>query len=559
MTFLPIVDRELRVAARRPATHWTRFWAALATLTIWLLLALSTPQWVPVPQLGKNLFVALGLLAFGFCIAAGVFLTADCLSVEKREGTLGLLFLTDLKSHDIVFGKLAATSVHSLYGLLAIFPVMALPLLLGGVSGAEFGRTLSVLLTTLFLSLALGLFISTISREARSAIGGTFLLLLMLVGLFPALWLAQEMIFRANPIGDALLSPSPAYAFRLALDDSYRTRTGPMQFLASLSLLLALALGCLTLAIVLLPRRWQDKDESVSAAEQPASQLRVRHGLRASLLEPNPFYWLASRAGTINVLLRLLFGVALLLWTSFYLGSFSERASDQAFAGALFTTYGLHVLLKCFIAMRAVRRLSEDRLSGALELLLVTPLQPRDILSGQRRALRRLFRLSSAGLVLLNSALIFLIHNSAALHMGTSDRRIFTGIFLGGIAALFADSFALSWIGIEMGLRGKRHHRAVLATLGRVLLPNWLCAFLLVFVAQSSTGMSETVWSILIMIWFLLGFGIDLELGLLAKRRLLRRFREIASEPLSKEVKTERVDPTAALAIGQRPLNAAQP
>ena len=37
MTFLPIVERELRVAARRAATHWTRLCAALATLTIWLL------------------------------------------------------------------------------------------------------------------------------------------------------------------------------------------------------------------------------------------------------------------------------------------------------------------------------------------------------------------------------------------------------------------------------------------------------------------------------------------------------------------------------------------
>src|SRR4030095_2260387 len=179
MSILPIVERELRVYARRAATHWTRFLAALATVTLWLLVALSTPQWVPVPQLSRNLFIAIGLLAFGFCMLAGVFLTADCLSVEKREGTLGLLFLTDLKSHDIVFGKLAATSVHSLYGLLAIFPVMALPLLLGGVTGAEFGRVLLVLLTTLFLSLALGMMISTISREARSAIGGTFMFLLL--------------------------------------------------------------------------------------------------------------------------------------------------------------------------------------------------------------------------------------------------------------------------------------------------------------------------------------------------------------------------------------------
>ena len=556
MTFLPMVERELRAAARRPATHWTRFFAALAALTLWVLIALSTPQWVPVSQLSKNLFIAIGLLAFGFCTLAGVFLTADCLSVEKREGTLGLLFLTDLKSHDIVFGKLVATSVHSFYGLLAILPVMALPLLLGGVTGAEFGRLLSVLLVTLFLSLALGLFISTNSRESRNAIGGTFLLLL--AGLFPALWLAQEMIFHPNRASDALLLPSPAYAFRLALDDSYRTGTGPLRFLVSLSLLAGLGLGSLILAIVLLPRRWQDKGESARAPE-PAYRLQLRRFIRAPLLEANPFYWLASRAGARSSWFVPPIILAILLWTTFYLGSFNKRVSDQAFSGALFTSYGLHVLLKCFIAMRAVRRLSEDRLSGALELLLVTPLRPRDILSGQQRALRRFFRAPGAWLVLLNVALIILIHNSAALDMGSSDQRIFTGIFLGGILALFADSFALSWIGMELGLRGNRQPRAVLATLGRVLLANWTGAFLLVFAANSGVQISETGWENLITTWFLLGFGIDLVLGLRAQSRLLRRFREIASRPLSKEVKAQRAGTAAALSFGHRPLNSAQP
>ena len=72
MTLLPIVDRELRVAAR-PATHWLRCFAALAALSIWLLLALSTPQCVPFREIASgplskqvranraNTMVALGL------------------------------------------------------------------------------------------------------------------------------------------------------------------------------------------------------------------------------------------------------------------------------------------------------------------------------------------------------------------------------------------------------------------------------------------------------------------------------------------------------------------
>ena len=51
------------------------------------------------------LFTVLNAIAFIFCLLAGVFLTADCLSEEKREGTLGLLFLTSLKGYDVVLGK----------------------------------------------------------------------------------------------------------------------------------------------------------------------------------------------------------------------------------------------------------------------------------------------------------------------------------------------------------------------------------------------------------------------------------------------------------------------
>ena len=107
--------------------------------------------------------------------------------------------------------------------------------------------------------------------------------------------------------------------------------------------------------------------------------------------------------------------------------------------------------------------------------------------------------------------------------------------------------------------RGKRQHRAVLATLGRVLLPNWLGAFLLVFVANSGAQISERGWENLITAWFLLGFGIDLVLGLRAQSRLLRRFREIASDPLSKKVKARWAGSAATLNFGYRPLNSSRP
>src|SRR5919109_2235672 len=124
MTVLPIVERELRVASRKRGTYWMRVIAALIAIVLftWMLFALSRDN-VPSTAHGRHLFRALFSLAFFSCLFIGARLTSDSLSEEKREGTLGLLFLTDLKGYDLVLGKLAASSLHAVYGVVAAFPV----------------------------------------------------------------------------------------------------------------------------------------------------------------------------------------------------------------------------------------------------------------------------------------------------------------------------------------------------------------------------------------------------------------------------------------------------
>src|SRR5437867_6818516 len=97
MTFLPIVERELRVAARQPSTSLLRFLVALAGIILCLGLWGARHSRSTSADIGGTLFIALSVLLFLWCALAGVFLTADSLSSEKREGTLGLLFLTDLR------------------------------------------------------------------------------------------------------------------------------------------------------------------------------------------------------------------------------------------------------------------------------------------------------------------------------------------------------------------------------------------------------------------------------------------------------------------------------
>src|SRR5260370_40802282 len=120
MILLPIVERELRVAARRGSTYWTRPLVVLGAMLICFWLMLSLPFAAPSTSTGLNLFRALSVFAFVYCLFAGIRFTADYLSVEKREGTLGLLFLTDLNGYDVVLVKLPATSLNALYRLGAI-------------------------------------------------------------------------------------------------------------------------------------------------------------------------------------------------------------------------------------------------------------------------------------------------------------------------------------------------------------------------------------------------------------------------------------------------------
>src|SRR6185436_1534736 len=115
MTFLPIVLRELRVRSRQKGTYWFRQAGAMAAIIIVTFMLMGTGMVSAPGKLGASVFQFMAWLAFLFCLIEGARNTADCLSEEKRAGTLGLPFLTDLKGYDVVFGKMMATSLNSIY------------------------------------------------------------------------------------------------------------------------------------------------------------------------------------------------------------------------------------------------------------------------------------------------------------------------------------------------------------------------------------------------------------------------------------------------------------
>ena len=79
-------------------------------------------------------------------------LAADSISREKREGTLDLLLLTDLRALDVVVGKLTAKLVLCFYALLAIVPTLGVSTLIGGTSAGQCARLFLVWMNALFFS-----------------------------------------------------------------------------------------------------------------------------------------------------------------------------------------------------------------------------------------------------------------------------------------------------------------------------------------------------------------------------------------------------------------------
>jgi len=257
MTLLPVVQRKLSEAARRKGTYRTRVLAVAAALALGAWIYAEQSRWQLPARRGGSLFQGIAGLMFGFSLLSGVYFTSDCLSKEKRDGTLGLLFLTDLKGYDVGLGKLLATSLNAIYGLIATFPILAIPLLVGGITWADFARMTLVLANTLFVSLAIGIAVSTVSRNERNAAVATFLLLLFLAGGLPLMGQLHSEIAGTRSVPNAYLLPSPGFGFSVSLTYGF-SRLSNLFWRSPLTTHL-IGWTFLFVSCLLLPRIWQDR------------------------------------------------------------------------------------------------------------------------------------------------------------------------------------------------------------------------------------------------------------------------------------------------------------
>ena len=531
MKFFPIVERELRVAARRWSTYWTRTGVAglVVLASAWIVLAGIDQTPTAVAQI---LFFAVTSGAMLYCLLIGVRATSDCLSEEKREGTLGLLFLTDLKGYDVVAGKLVANSLNGLYGLLAILPVVALALLMGGLTGTQVGCAAIALVNAMFLSVSAGMFASACCRRAQMARSLTFVILFVLVIGIPAVswWrTAQGLSHHLTELNRC----SPIYSFVVGQDFSFVSKRDLRAFGWSVGVVHALGWGFLLLACLIAPQSWQDRPAGARRLRWSERWKLWTHGntferaaFRAQLLDRNAFFWLAARERLKPLWVWLVLGLVGGGWVWGY----SEFKRDWFNEGVFIATaFAVNSMLKNWLASEAVRLLTEERRAGTLELLLVTPISIPEILHGQALALRRQFAGPVVAALVVEAVMLFAMLQRD--YAGRESPGLVTWLG-GGMIMLVTDMVALYWVGMWMGLASKNPKRALSDTVGRVLALPWVVFFvglLGVALLAARGGGSDMKWEAVPLIWFALGLGVDVGFVYWARNKLLTEFREAAT------------------------------
>jgi ABC-type transport system involved in multi-copper enzyme maturation permease subunit len=494
----PLVERELRAGARRPLFYWLRGLLALATgfqgYELLNHFAIAPPPRAalmvmapPGPTItGATVLHQMSWLLFLATLLMGL-VSADSITRERREGTLGLLLLTDLTPGEIVWGKMLSCGLTSFLVLLGALPALMFPVLAGGVTGSEAALIALGLVNTLFVALTAGLWMSALFRERRYAMPA-------------ALALIAGLAFVPEVIGGSYFGIAVVPFFRLAGLSGWMTAARlrglfKLTFVGWFMLMHTVGWIFLWRAAVTLARNWQDQAHKQVREPEPTEEWPIRapapplvEGLAATpepaidlaraswLTDPRPWdadpiRWRVERLGSAEGLIWL--AVALNFLAQFgTLGPILNFGAAPADTWGFVSFVGMSVILFSggLIAWAGARFFQDSRRQQDLELLLTTPQGSRHILGGQWCVLRRALTWPlGVVLVLALPTGISLLYD----YVNDYQREYWSMLQPFLIAVnLTLEAVALCWVGIRFGLYGRNAITAVVGTVGLVqLLP----------------------------------------------------------------------------------------
>src|ERR1035437_9174566 len=391
MTLLPVIARELRASARQPFTYYLRVLGVTALLLASLLFGLHFGL---EPALGRQLFAALHGTLFGAIWLLVPMLTADCISRERREGTLGLLFLTPLTGTDIVLAKGLVHGLRALTLSLAVVPVLTVPFLMGGVSWSQAALSVLVNANAMCWALSAGLLSSGWDKEwLRALVGAALLACAFLIllcagtGWFLLHTVSAGQLRQFDISWDRSLAAGLFILANVSYDwSSYFPWGSTGKMFSALGHTTVVSLLMLVAALLVAGaktrRSWQEEPPSRRQVWlqrtfcTPVLWLSFFRRWMRWKLEHNPIGWLEQRTWSGRL---VTWG-----WFAVLISIYSAVLTDRGFL-----TNGddlqetMAWLLAGSMAMSAAGSFRRERDTGVLELLLVSPLGENQIISGR--------------------------------------------------------------------------------------------------------------------------------------------------------------------------------
>ncbi|HAV63430.1 MAG TPA: hypothetical protein DCY13_13820 [Verrucomicrobiales bacterium] len=477
MNTLPVISRELHHEARNGQNYWLRVAAAGVMIGAATLTYLSFTG--PVGGKGWELFGVLQPTLYTLIWLLVPIMTCDCISRERRESTLGLLFLTPLRPVDVLVAKATSSVLRALSLFVAAGPVIVIMLLLGGVAYNDLLRAVLMDLTAMLCAISAGLIASSrCTSFRRSALLAVLLGITFMIasGLPQGAWLLLWLLK-----GGAGVTPESLDAREMALlvtVYSWAISSGVAGIwsvvpVTTSSTILWLALGHVAAAALLLLAClwWIGRGLRIGLVETglTAAQARwwrifcsptfftgVLQRWNRRQLNRNPVGWLQRRTwsarigmwGWVTAYIVLEMGLLNLSGISGGGGWEAVTIMQPFLAGLLFTG----------LAFSAADSLREERETGALELLLVTPLTVRKVILG------RLFGLWGQYLPAFLAILFTWFYVISADSAVSSTLR--TVVRHGWTLVLFSSFLTLPVIGLRQSLHRRHFLTAWMLTLG---------------------------------------------------------------------------------------------
>jgi ABC-type Na+ efflux pump permease subunit len=458
MSAAAVIERELRAESRRGLNYWLRWLASGVLIIVFVSVALGAQ--VGLDQLGALLFTSMHrmlLLALWIIVPL---MTADCVNREKREGTLGLLFLTPLTVLDVILAKVTIHGVRAFTLFLAAVPVLGLPLFLGGVGWGQALVAVVQQANAVLLGIAAGIY--------ASIVGGSVTQVMVM---------AEGCAVGLAAISAIWMAPLGAMSIRTTGGLVWAVSAG----LASSSVLFGVVLKS---SVRRLKQTWQQES---TAPDRPRWVEMWAENFSASALLQEVFRWDKGRTldrNPIAWLQEYSWTGRLTKW-GWFLGllliELVVLICDLP-GGFAYCYQWLAAMLALSVAFSAARSLRRENETGLLELLLVTPVSVRQIVSGRLWGVCSHY-LPAIALLLVGLKGDQLLNPKAYLH--------------GPSALIFANPFgfiALMTVGVFLSLGRLNFFLAWLAA--------WVAVFvapvLLAIILERSAGVSTRFAVVLI-------------------------------------------------------------